>query len=97
MKKGPVHAELQRHRSSHPFPDIVDQLPDETLRAIGVMHIARAVFDPQDMAGLCQMRQNRIVRGILAMMRVKASIAISPSGSRSLLKFGLPAICSIGI
>ena len=45
------------------------------------MDIARSILHSQDMAGLGQMRQDRIVRRILAMMRIKPPKRPSHTGS----------------
>ena len=51
---------------------IIDQLAHEGLRSLGVVDVAGAVLKPQDLPGLGQMRQQRIVAGILGMMGIEA-------------------------
>ncbi len=45
------------------------------------MDVAWPILHSQDMARLGHMRQDRIIRGILAMMRIKSSISPRHSGS----------------
>ena len=52
--------------------EVVDQLPQERDRLLGVMDIARAVLQADDVAGLRDVGQQRIVARILPMMRIEA-------------------------
>ncbi len=71
MEKRRIHAEFQDHRAAKPRAQLIDQLAHEGLRSLGVVDVARAVLKPQNLPGLGHVRQERIVTGILGMMRVE--------------------------
>src|SRR6202171_1719517 len=77
LEKGRVHAEFQRQRAPQARANLADQFAYEALRALGVVDVAGAVLEPEDLAGLRQVGEQRVVTGVLGVMRVKA--ACSPS------------------
>ena len=72
LEKGRVHAEFQRQRAPQVRANLADQFAHEALRALGVVDVAGAVLEPQDLPGLRQVGKQRVVTGVLGMMRVKA-------------------------
>jgi len=73
LEKGRVHAKFQRQRAPQAGAQLADQFAHEALRALGVVDVARAVLEPQDLPSLRQMGQQRVVTGILGVMRVEAA------------------------
>ena len=61
LAEGGVHAKLQRHASAELATEVVDDLPQERDRLLGVVDIARAVLQPEDVAGLRDVGQERVV------------------------------------
>ena len=49
-----------------------DQIAHKARRAFGVMDIAGPIFYPQDVSGLGQMSQDRVIGGFFTMMRIKS-------------------------
>jgi hypothetical protein len=77
LEKGRVHAEFQRQRAPQARANLADQFAYEALRTLAVVDVAGAVLEPEDLAGLRQVGEQRVVTGVLGVMRVKA--ACSPS------------------
>jgi hypothetical protein len=59
LEEGGVHAELQRHTPAELAAQVVDDLPQERDRLLGVVDIARPVLQPEDVAGLRDVGQER--------------------------------------
>src|ERR1700687_4794542 len=72
LEKGRVHAEFQRQRASQARANLADQFAYEALRTLAVVDVAGAVLEPEDLAGLRQVGEQRVVTGVLGVMRVKA-------------------------
>jgi hypothetical protein len=51
----------------------VDEFAQEGDGLLGVMHVARAVLEAQDVPGLGQMGHERVVAQVLAMMWIEAA------------------------
>ena len=73
LEKGRVHAELQGQRPAQTAPQAVDQLAQERGRLLGVVHVARAILEPQDVARLGDMGHERVVAEILPVMGIEAA------------------------
>ena len=73
LKKGRVHAPFQRQRGPEARAQFGDQLAHKSLRTLGVVDIAGTVLQPQDLPGLRQVGEQRIVTGDLAVMGVEAA------------------------
>src|SRR4029453_13030073 len=52
LEEGRVHAELQRHAPAELTAEIVDHLPQERDGLLGIVDVARAVLEAEDVAGL---------------------------------------------
>src|SRR6202043_2605571 len=72
LEKGRVHAEFQRQRAPQARANLADQFAYKASRTLAVVDVAGAVLEPEDLAGLRQMGQQRVVTGVLGVMRVKA-------------------------
>src|SRR6267154_2628771 len=53
--------------------NLADQFAYEALRTLAVVDVAGAVLESEDLAGLRQMGEQRVVTGVLGVMRVKAA------------------------
>jgi hypothetical protein len=73
LEKGRVHAEFQRQRAPQARANLADQFAHEALRALGVVDVARAVLESQDLPGLRQVGEQRVITGILGVMGVEAA------------------------
>src|SRR4030095_14466714 len=51
----------------------VDQLTEKRGRLLGVVHVARAVLDAQDVAGLRDVGEQRIVTAVLPMVGIEGA------------------------
>jgi hypothetical protein len=71
LEEGRVHAKLQRYASPEAAAQVVDQLPQEGHGLLGVVDVAGAVLQPEDMAGLSHMGEQRVVARVLPMMGVE--------------------------
>jgi hypothetical protein len=71
-KRG-IHTEFKRQAPPQPGPDPVDQLAQERGGLLGVVHVTRAILDPQDVAGLGDVGEQWIVAAVLAMVRIEAA------------------------
>ena len=69
--------------SSQSHSHIVNQIAHKAHRPFGVMDIARPILHPQDVSGLSQMSQDRIIGGIFTMMRIKSPKSPRNPGPRS--------------
>src|SRR5262245_47973980 len=83
LEKRPVHAKLQRDSPSQSHSDILDQIAQETHGPFGIMNIARSILHPQNVSGLSQMSQDRVIRRIFTMMGVEPPKGPRHSGPRS--------------
>ena len=72
LEKRRVHAEFQRQRAQA-GANLADQFAHEALRALGVVDVARTVLESEDLPGLRQVGEQRVVTGVLGMMGVKAA------------------------
>src|SRR5580700_7594988 len=72
LEKGCVHAEFQRQSAAQARANLADQFAHEALRSLRVVDVAGTVLEPQDLPGLSQMGQQRVITGVLGMMRVEA-------------------------
>ena len=77
LEKGRVHTEFQRQRAPQACANLADQFAHEALRALGVVDVARTVLESENLSGLRQVGEQRVVTGVLGVMGVKA--ACSPS------------------
>src|SRR5262249_52656875 len=73
LEEGRVHAELQGHAPAEAGPQVVDDVAQEGYGLLGVMHVAWAVLQPEDVSRLGHVRDQRIVARVLPMMRVEAA------------------------
>ena len=71
LEEGRVHAKLQRHAPAELAAQVVDHFPQERDGLLGIVDIARPVFQPEDVAGLRDVGQQRIVARVLPMVRVE--------------------------
>ncbi|HSD32308.1 MAG TPA: hypothetical protein VLB49_10390 [Gemmatimonadales bacterium] len=81
LEEGRVHAELQGHPPAELAAEIVDHLPQEGEGLPGIVDIAGAVLQAQDVAGLGDVGQERIVARVLPLMRVEASEGPADGGA----------------
>src|ERR1700676_4279048 len=56
-----------------PAGEQLEEILLEKGRALGVVDVAGAVLEPEDLAGLRQVGEQRVVTGVLGVMRVKAA------------------------
>ena len=54
-------------------PDGVDELPKERRGLLGVVHVAGPILDPQDVAGLGHVREQRVVAAIFPVVGIEAA------------------------
>src|SRR6266568_411299 len=73
LEKRRVHAELERERGAEPLADRHDHRAEERRRLLGVVDIPGPVLEPQDVAGLRHVSQERVVTGILAVVGIEAA------------------------
>ena len=71
-EKRRIHAELKGQRPSQACAQLLDQLAQERLGPLVVLHVAGPVLKPQNLSGLCPVRQQGIVTESLGMMRIVA-------------------------
>jgi hypothetical protein len=73
LEEGRVHAELQGHVPAEPAAQVVDHLAQERDGLFGVVHVAGAVLQPEDVAGLGHVGNQGIVARVLPVMRGEAA------------------------
>jgi hypothetical protein len=73
LEKCGIHAEFEGHAPPQTGPDPIDQLAQKRGGLLGVVHVARPVLDPQDVAGLRDVSEQRIVAAVLAMVGIEAA------------------------
>jgi hypothetical protein len=73
LEEGRVHTELQGDPPAEVVAEVVDHRPQEGDGLLGVVDVDGAVLQPQDVAGLGDVGQERIVAGVFPMMRVETS------------------------
>ena len=73
LEKGRVHAKFQGQRVPQAGAHLADQFAHQALRALAVVDVARTVLEPQDLSGLSQVGEQRVVTGILGVMGVEAA------------------------
>jgi len=73
LEKRGIHAEFEGQAPAQAAPHGGNQLAQEHGGLLGVVHITRAVLDPQDVAGLRDVGKQGVVAAVLAMMRIKAA------------------------
>jgi hypothetical protein len=73
LEKGCVQTEFQRQRAPQAGAHRAHQFAHEALRSLGVVEVAGTVLAPQDLPGLSQMGQPRVVTGVLGLMGVEAA------------------------
>ena len=61
LEKRRIHAEFQPQSASQARMDLADQFAHKALGALGVMDIAGTVLEPEDLPGLGQVSEPRIV------------------------------------
>src|ERR1700692_2462899 len=61
LEKRRVHAEFQRQRAPLARANLADQFAYEALRTLAVVDVAGAVLEPEDLAGLRQVGEQRVV------------------------------------
>src|SRR5216117_2852291 len=71
LEKRGVHSEFQGQGPAQAGPHGFDQLPQERGRLLGVVHVARAVLESQDVAGLRDVGHQGVVAEILPMVRIE--------------------------
>ena len=70
-KRG-IHAELHDDAPAESGAEVGDELPQKAHGLGGVVDIAGPVLQPQDVPGLREMSQERVVARVLPMVRVEA-------------------------
>src|ERR1700737_2669667 len=65
LEKGRVHAEFQRQRAPQARANLADQFAYEALRTLAVVDVAGAGLEPEDLGGLRQVGEQRVVTGVL--------------------------------
>ena len=83
LEEGGVHAELQGHAPAEAAPQVLDDLAQERHGLFGVVHVAGTVLDPEDVAGLGDVREQGVVAGIFAVMGVEAAERPADRAARS--------------
>src|SRR5262249_6536771 len=83
LEKRPPRPKLKRNSPSQPHSDILDQLAQETDRLFGTIHISSSSHHPQNVSGLSQMSQDRVIRRIFTMMGIEPPKGPCHSGPRS--------------
>jgi hypothetical protein len=71
LAEGGVHAELHGERAAQARPQAVEELPEEGHGLLGVVDVARPVLEPQDVPGLGEMGDQRVVGRVLPVMGVE--------------------------
>src|SRR3546814_21102179 len=69
LEEGRVHAELQGQAPPEPGAQVVDDVAQEGYGLLGVMHVAGAVLQPEDVPGLGHMSETGVVARVLPVMR----------------------------
>jgi hypothetical protein len=72
VEEGPVHAQLELRGLAEALPELPDHDPQEAIGILGVVHVARPIAQPQDLAELGHVHAQRVVRGILRAVRAEA-------------------------
>jgi len=72
-EKGAIHANADRRGRRGRRPELRPTVAQKPQRRLSVMHIAGAVLHAQDMRGLRQVREDRVVARHLPVMRIEAS------------------------
>ena len=83
LEKGGVHPELQGEPTAERGPQAVDHLAQERAALLGIVHVARPILHAQDVARLGDVGQQRVVAGILPVMRVEAAEGPAHGGARA--------------
>jgi hypothetical protein len=73
LEKRGIHAEFERHAAAQAPADALDHIAQEGRRLLGVVDVPRPVLEPQDVAGLRDVRQQRVVTAVFPMMRIEAA------------------------
>src|SRR6059036_244056 len=73
LEKRGIHAEFERDAPPQAAADRVDELAEERGGLLGVVHVAGAILDPQDVAGLLDVGEQRVVAAVLPMVRIEAA------------------------
>src|SRR5437667_12044790 len=73
QKKRRIRAEFKGQRAPQAGANLADQFAHEAFGALGVVDVAGTVLEAEDLPGLRQVSEQRIVTGVLAVMRVKAA------------------------
>ena len=81
LEEGRVHAELQYDASPEPAAQVLDELAQERDGLLGVVHVARAVLQPEDVAGLGHVGDQRVVARVLPVMGVEPAERPANRGS----------------
>ena len=83
LEEGGVHPELQGDAPPEPAAQVRDELAQKGHGLLGVVDIARAVLQPEDMAGLGHMGDQRVVARVLPMMGVEPPERPADRGPRA--------------
>jgi len=83
LEESRVHAELEREATTEGRAQAGDDLPQEGPGLLRIVHIAGPILDPQDVARLGEMGQERVVAGILAVMGIEAAEGSTHGGPRA--------------
>ena len=64
---------FERHAPAEAAADAVDQVAQERGGLLGVVHVAWAILEPQDVAGLGDVREQRVVAAVFPMVGIEAA------------------------
>ena len=73
LEKRGVHAKFERQRPAQPTADSVNQVPQKGRSLLGVVHVPGPILEAQDVPGLGDVSQQRIVAAVFAMVRIEAA------------------------
>ncbi len=73
LEKGRIHAEFQGKSATETSSQLPDKRPHEALGPSAVVRVAGAVTQPEDLSGLGETCQHRIIARIFTPVRVKAT------------------------
>jgi len=82
LEKRGVHAELEGNGPPDAGLEAVDEVAQEGDGLLRVMDVPRTILEAEDVAGLGQMREERVVAQVLPMMRIEAAEGPLHGGSR---------------
>src|SRR5215472_5557081 len=83
LKEGRIHPELEGAAAAEGGPQALDHLTQEGNGLLGVMHVARPILHPQDVARLREVGQERVIAGIFPVMGIEAAKSPAHGGPRA--------------